>query len=59
MGGAQCALEDLVMESASLVLTSNQQALQRAIDIVANNVANASTTGFKREGIQFDTLLAF
>ena len=32
--------------------------MQRAIDIVANNVANASTTGFKREGIVFDTLLS-
>jgi flagellar basal-body rod protein FlgF len=28
------------------------------MDVVANNVANASTTGFKREGIAFDTLLA-
>jgi len=46
------------MESASLVLLSNQQALQRAMDIVANNVANMSTTGFKREGIEFDTLLS-
>jgi flagellar basal-body rod protein FlgF len=46
------------MESPSLVLLSNQEALQRAIDIVANNVANSSTTGFKREGIEFDTLLS-
>ncbi|HUY68133.1 MAG TPA: flagellar basal-body rod protein FlgF [Alphaproteobacteria bacterium] len=45
------------METPSLVLMSNQEALQRAMDIVANNVANASTTGFKREAIQFDTLL--
>jgi flagellar basal-body rod protein FlgF len=45
------------MESPSLVLVSNQEALQRAMDIVANNVANSSTTGFKREGIEFDTLL--
>ena len=46
------------MESPGLVLLSNQEALQRAMDIVANNVANASTTGFKREGIVFDTLLS-
>jgi flagellar basal-body rod protein FlgF len=46
------------MESPSLVLLSNQEALQRAIDIVANNVANSSTNGFKREGIEFDTLLS-
>ncbi len=46
------------MQSPSLILLSNQQALQRSMDIVANNVANSSTTGFKREGIEFDTLLA-
>jgi flagellar basal-body rod protein FlgF len=46
------------MESANLVLLSNQEALQRAMDVVANNVANVSTTGFKREGILFDTLLS-
>ncbi len=33
-------------------------ALQRAVDVIANNVANSSTTGFKREGIQFETYLA-
>ena len=26
------------------------------MDIIANNVANSSTTGFKRQGIEFDTL---
>src|SRR5580704_17821410 len=46
------------MESPSLVLLSNQEALQRAMDIVANNVANSSTTGFKREGIEFGSLLS-
>jgi flagellar basal-body rod protein FlgF len=46
------------MESPSLVLLSNQEALQRSMDIVANNIANVSTTGFKREAIQFDTLLS-
>lgn len=45
------------MQSPSLVLLSSQQALQRAMDIIANNVANASTTGFKKQGIEFDTLL--
>jgi flagellar basal-body rod protein FlgF len=45
------------MQSASLALLSDQQALQRALDVVANNVANASTTGYKREGIEFNTLL--
>ena len=42
-------------QSTSLVLLSDQMALQRSVDIVANNVANSSTTGFKREGIEFET----
>ena len=46
------------MQSASLVLLSGEQALQRAMDIVANNVANSSTSAFKREGISFDTLMS-
>ncbi|MFY9288623.1 MAG: flagellar basal-body rod protein FlgF [Alphaproteobacteria bacterium] len=46
------------MQSPSIVLLSNQQALRRAMDIVANNVANSSTTGFKREGIEFDSFLS-
>ena len=46
------------MASASnLVLLSGQMALAQSMDIVANNIANVSTTGFKREGIAFDTLL--
>jgi flagellar basal-body rod protein FlgF len=45
------------MQAPSLVLLSGQMALSQAIDVVANNVANASTTGFKREGIEFDSLL--
>ncbi|MDP9127772.1 MAG: flagellar basal-body rod protein FlgF [Pseudomonadota bacterium] len=46
------------MLSPSLVLLSDQTALERSMDIVANNVANTSTTGFKRMGIEFDTLLS-
>lgn len=45
------------MYTSNLVLLSNQLALSRSMDVVANNVANASTTGFKREGIEFDTLV--
>jgi flagellar basal-body rod protein FlgF len=43
---------------SNLVLLSGQMALAQAMDIVANNIANASTTGFKREGIAFETLLS-
>lgn len=46
------------MQGASLVLTSYQDSLRRAMDIVANNVANVSTTGYKRENIAFDTFLS-
>lgn len=45
------------MSSPGLVLLSSQMALQRSVDIVANNIANSSTTGFKREGVMFDTYL--
>lgn len=46
------------MQGAGLVLTSYQDSLRRAMDIVANNVANVNTTGYKRENIAFDTYLA-
>ncbi len=46
------------MFSTSLVLLSDQMALQRSVDVVANNIANSSTTGFKREGVQFETYVS-
>lgn len=46
------------MQGAGLVLTSYQDSLRRAMDIVANNVANVNTTGYKRENIAFDTFLS-
>ena len=46
------------MSTADLVLLSSQVALQRSVDVVANNIANASTTGFKREGIEFSTMMS-
>jgi flagellar basal-body rod protein FlgF len=45
------------MRSTDLVLLSNQMALERSVDIIANNIANSSTTGFKRQGIEFNTYL--
>jgi flagellar basal-body rod protein FlgF len=45
------------MESPSLVLLSRQQALQRAMDVIANNVANSNTTGFKAERVLFENFL--
>lgn len=45
------------MQGASLILTGYQTTLARALDVVANNVANSNTTGFKRQELKFDTYL--
>jgi flagellar basal-body rod protein FlgF len=37
------------MDISSYVLLSHEQALQRRLDVTANNMANTSTVGFKRE----------
>jgi flagellar basal-body rod protein FlgF len=37
------------MDISSFVLLSHEQALQRRLDVTANNMANTSTVGFKRE----------
>ncbi|MBC7583234.1 MAG: flagellar hook-basal body complex protein [Tardiphaga sp.] len=37
------------MDVSSYVLLSHEQALRRRLDITANNMANSSTAGFKRE----------
>lgn len=37
------------MENAGLVTLSGQLVLRRQLDVIANNVANMNTTGFKRE----------
>jgi flagellar basal-body rod protein FlgF len=41
------------MENAQLVSLSRQIALQRQMDVVANNMANLNTTGFKAENMLF------
>ena len=41
------------MENAGYVILSRQSGLMRELQAVANNVANASTTGFRREGVVF------
>jgi flagellar basal-body rod protein FlgF len=42
------------MENAQLVSLSRQIALQRQMDVVANNMANINTTGFKAENMLFE-----
>lgn len=44
------------MDTPSLALLSGQAALRRQVDVVANNLANVSTTGFRREAVLFGTV---
>lgn len=43
------------MESTGLILLSQQTALQRQVEVLANNIANANTTGFKNQRMLFQT----
>jgi len=42
------------MDNSLLVSLSQQLAAYRAIDVIANNIANVSTPGFKREAAKFE-----
>jgi flagellar basal-body rod protein FlgF len=46
------------MENAQLISLSRQIALQRQMDVVANNLANINTTGFKGETLLFEDYLS-
>ena len=41
------------MDASGYVTLSRQSGLMREMQVVANNIANASTTGFRREGLVF------
>jgi flagellar basal-body rod protein FlgF len=45
------------MQALGVILLSGEEALARSMDVIANNIANANTTGFKREGVAFSTYL--
>ena len=45
------------MDVSAYVLLSHEQALRRRLDVVANNMANVSTTGFRREQPVFRELV--
>ncbi len=49
--------EHAAMENAQLIGLSRQMALQRELDVVANNIANLNTTGFKADGVVFQEML--
>jgi len=42
------------MDNSLLVSLSHQLAAYRSMDVIANNIANASTPGFKRENAKFE-----
>jgi flagellar basal-body rod protein FlgF len=46
------------MQSAFYVTLSSQVALDKRLTTIAENVANASTTGFRATGVSFDTVLS-
>jgi flagellar basal-body rod protein FlgF len=46
------------MQNALLVGLSRQVALSRELDVVANNIANINTTGYKADGSLFEEYLA-
>jgi flagellar basal-body rod protein FlgF len=46
------------MQNAVLVGLSRQVALSRELDVVANNIANITTTGYKADGSLFEEFLA-
>ena len=41
------------MENTSLIAVSRQAVLRRSMDVIANNLANMNTTGFKGEKMMF------
>jgi len=46
------------MENSSYIALSQQMALRRQMDVIATNIANVSTPGFKAERIMFAELVA-
>jgi flagellar basal-body rod protein FlgF len=46
------------MDAAGYTTLTRQSGLMREMAVVANNIANASTTGFRREGVVFSEYVA-
>jgi flagellar basal-body rod protein FlgF len=46
------------MDAAGYATLNRQSGLMREMEVVANNIANASTTGFRREGVVFSEYVA-
>ena len=50
-------LKGFVMENAQLITLSRFSALERQMNVVANNLANVNTTGYKSENLLFEEYL--
>lgn len=46
------------MDAAGYTTLNRQSGLMREMGVVANNIANSSTTGFRREGVVFSEFIA-
>lgn len=46
-----------MIENTSLIALSRQSVLRREMDVISNNIANASTTGFRRQRMLFEEFL--
>lgn len=46
------------MDAAGYTTLTRQSGLMREMQVVANNIANISTTGFRREGVVFEEYIA-
>lgn len=46
------------MDAAGYTTLTRQSGLMREMQVVANNLANSSTTGFRREGVVFEEYIA-
>src|SRR5262245_47653076 len=57
MGVRTVVLGSKPMENAVLIGLSRQIALHRELEVVANNIANLDTTGYKADGSVFQEFL--
>ena len=46
------------MDTAGYTTLTRQSGLMHEMQVVANNIANISTTGFRREGVVFEEYIA-
>jgi flagellar basal-body rod protein FlgF len=49
--------KEFVMDSTLYIAMSHQAAIQRRMDVVANNIANMNTTAFQKESVMFQEYL--